>query len=215
MQKAKCMCTSVPYTTLAQIRAELEEGRLIDAIKLYRTATGLGLKDSRDDILALWEKLATDEPERYFRFHQRPKGRAWTLIVAIAVFSWIIWTIYGYIFPRLSGEKVSPTAALEIRYTTQLDPQGQPCLLAADFATFRGWPAANGRTRITLNLNETGMERLRNIQKRADSAELLVYVHQQLIGKAPVSQEQQGSINFELIQDSKIDANEIFARLTE
>lgn len=209
------MSTSVPEATLAQIRAELEEGRLIDAIKLYRAATKLGLKDSRDDILAMWEKLATDEPERYFRFHQRPKGRAWTLIVAVAVFSWIIWTIYGYIFPRLSGEKVSPTAALEIRYTTQADPQGQPCLLAADFSTFRGYPEVNGRSKITLNLNETGTERLRNIQKQADSKELLVYVRQQLIGRTPVSQEQAGSITFELIQDPKIDANEIYARLTE
>ncbi|MFO0976012.1 MAG: hypothetical protein U0996_06410 [Planctomycetaceae bacterium] len=209
------MSTSVPEATLAQIRAELEEGRLIDAIKLYRAATKLGLKDSRDDILAMWEKLATDEPERYFRFHQRPKGRAWTLIVAVAVFGWIIWTIYGYIFPRLSGEKVSPTAALEIRYTTQADPQGQPCLLAADFSTFRGYPEVNGRSKITLNLNETGTERLRNIQKQADSKELLVYVRQQLIGRTPVSQEQTGSITFELIQDPKIDANEIYARLTE
>ncbi len=209
------MSTSVPEATLAQIRAELEEGRLIDAIKLYRAATKLGLKDSRDDILAMWEKLAADEPERYFRFHQRPKGRAWTLIVAVAVFSWIIWTIYGYIFPRLSGEKVSPTAALEIRYTTQADPQGQPCLLAADFSTFRGYPEVNGRSKITLNLNETGTERLRNIQKQADSKELLVYVRQQLIGRTPVSKEQTGSITFELIQDPKIDANEIYARLTE
>lgn len=209
------MSTSVPEATLAQIRAELEEGRLIDAIKLYRAATGLGLKESRDDILALWEKLATDEPERYFRFHQRPKGRAWTLLVAVAVFSWIIVTIYGYIFPRLSGEKVSPTAALEIRYITPTNQQGQTCLLAADFSTFRGYPEANGRTKITLNLNETGTERLRNIQKQANGTELLVYVHEQLIGRTPVSQEQAGSITFELIQDPQIDANVIYARLTE
>lgn len=209
------MSTSVPEATLAQIRAELEEGRLIDAIKLYRAATGLGLKESRDDILAMWEKLATDEPERYFRFHQRPKGRAWTLLVAVAVFSWIIVTIYGYIFPRLSGEKVSPTAALEIRYITPTNQQGQTCLLAKDFSTFRGYPEANGRTKITLNLNETGTERLRNVQKQMNGTELLVYVHEQLIGRTPVSQEQAGSITFELIQDPQIDANVIYARLTE
>lgn len=209
------MNTSVPEATLAQIRTELEEGRLIDAVKLYRAATKLGLKDSRDDVLAMWEKLATEEPERYFRFHQRPKGRAWTLIVAVAVFSWIIWTIYGYIFPRLSGEKVSPTAALEIRYITPTNQQGQTCLLATDFSTFRGYPEANDRTKIRLNLNETGTERLRNIQKQMNGTELLVYVHEQLIGRTPVSQEQAGSITFELIQDPQIDANVIYARLTE
>lgn len=209
------MSTSVPEATLAQIRAELEEGRLIDAIKLYRAATNLGLKDSRDDILAMWERLAADEPERYFRFHQRPKGRAWTLLAAVAVFSWIIVTIYGYIFPRLSGEKVSPTAALEIRYITPTNQQGQTCLLATDFSTFRGYPEANGRTKITLNLNETGTERLRNVQTQMNGTELLVYVHEQLIGRTPVSQEQAGSITFELIQDPQIDANVIYARLTE
>ncbi|MBL8809735.1 MAG: hypothetical protein JNM43_06120 [Planctomycetaceae bacterium] len=212
------MSTSVPETTLVQIRAELEAGRLIDAVKLYRAATGLGLKDCRDNVLSLWEKLATEDPERYFRFHDRPKGRAWTLIVAVAVFAWILWTIYGYIFPRLSGEKVSPTAALEIRYTSTNDPgddDGQTALVAADFSTFRGWPEAGGRTRMTLNLNETGAERLLDVQKRADTKELLIFVRKQLIGRTRVSQPNNRSITFDLIQDPAIDANEIMARLTE
>lgn len=212
------MNTSVPETTLKQIRTELEAGRLIDAIKLHRSATGQGLKDSRDAMLALWEKLATEDPERYFRFHDRPKGRAWTLIAAIAVFSWILWTIYGYIFPRLSGEKVSPTASLEVRYTSINDPgddDGHAALVAADFSTFRGWPEAGGRTRMTLNLNETGAERLLEVQKRADTKELLIFVRKQLVGRTLVPQPNNRSITFDLIQDPAIDANEIMARLTE
>lgn len=212
------MSTSVPETTLTQIRSELEAGRLIDAIKLHRSATGQGLKDSRDAMLALWEKLATEEPDRYFRFHDRPKGRAWTLIVAVAVFSWILWTIYGYIFPRLAGEKVSPTAALEVRYTSINDlgnDDGHAALVAADFSTFRGWPEAGGRTRMTLNLNEIGAERLRDVQKRADTKELLIFVRKQLIGRTGVSQPNNRSITFDVIQDPAIDANEIMARLTE
>ena len=43
------------------------------------------------------------------------RGRRWTLVAAVLVFLWILFTISSYVFSRLSGEHVSVAAPLEIR----------------------------------------------------------------------------------------------------
>lgn len=47
--------------TMTQLSDALEKGRKIDAIKLYREATGLGLKDAKDAV----EKLHADLHQKY------------------------------------------------------------------------------------------------------------------------------------------------------
>lgn len=48
-----------------QILDALKAGNKIEAIKLYREATGLGLKESKDFIDGLLEKLMKEQPELY------------------------------------------------------------------------------------------------------------------------------------------------------
>lgn len=50
-----------------QVVDALAAGRKIDAIKIYREATGKGLKDSKEIIEALILKLKVEDPERFAR----------------------------------------------------------------------------------------------------------------------------------------------------
>jgi len=50
-----------------QVMEALEAGRKIDAIKIYREATGKGLKDSKEFVEALMVKLKAEDPERFAR----------------------------------------------------------------------------------------------------------------------------------------------------
>ena len=50
----------------------LLDGRKIEAIKLYREATGLGLKESKDEIEALEASLRAQFPDK---FKTVPKGK--------------------------------------------------------------------------------------------------------------------------------------------
>ena len=49
----------------AQIQAELFAGRTISAIKLYREATGVGLKEAKDAMEAYRDRLLKEHPERF------------------------------------------------------------------------------------------------------------------------------------------------------
>ena len=55
-----------------QIAEHLYGGRKIDAIKIHREATGVGLKESKDFVEALEAQLRMREPAR---FAERPKGK--------------------------------------------------------------------------------------------------------------------------------------------
>jgi ribosomal protein L7/L12 len=45
------------------IIAAIKAGKKIDAIKLYREATGVGLKEAKEDVEALIDVLAKDDPD--------------------------------------------------------------------------------------------------------------------------------------------------------
>lgn len=64
---------------LAAIRTEIFAGRKISAIKRYRDATGMGLKESKDVIEALEAELREREPESFSS--ARKAGCAMTAIL--------------------------------------------------------------------------------------------------------------------------------------
>ena len=49
------------------ICAALAKGQKIEAIKIYREATGLGLKEAKDFIDALIPQLQQQDPEKYVK----------------------------------------------------------------------------------------------------------------------------------------------------
>lgn len=55
----------IPAETKAAICDHLFEGRKIAAIKLYREATGEGLKESKDFVDALEARLREESPEKF------------------------------------------------------------------------------------------------------------------------------------------------------
>ena len=48
-----------------QIQQFLSKSQLIQAIKAYREATGVGLKESKDAMEAYWQKLHAEAPDRF------------------------------------------------------------------------------------------------------------------------------------------------------
>lgn len=59
------MPQDLPPETLSDLINALEKGRTIDAIKTYRNATGLGLKESKDAVESLYAELREQDPERF------------------------------------------------------------------------------------------------------------------------------------------------------
>ncbi len=50
---------------IAEISEVLADGKKIEAIKIYREATGKGLKDAKEFIDALIPRLVEKDPEKY------------------------------------------------------------------------------------------------------------------------------------------------------
>ena len=48
-----------------EIQGHLSGGRKIQAIKVYREATGVGLKEAKDAMEAYYEKLRAEAPDRF------------------------------------------------------------------------------------------------------------------------------------------------------
>ena len=65
-----------------EIQQHLANGQMIQAIKAYRLATGLGLKESKDAMEAYLQKLQAEAPDR---FPQRTKSGCMGVIVVFAV----------------------------------------------------------------------------------------------------------------------------------
>lgn len=59
------MSEKLPPELLEEINGLLAQGLKIEAIKIYREATGKGLKDSKDVIDKLCEELVAREPQKY------------------------------------------------------------------------------------------------------------------------------------------------------
>lgn len=70
----------LPDETRDQIDAELFAGRKIQAIKLYRDATDVGLREAKDAVEAREAGLRVSAPER---FATRAKGGCMTMIALI------------------------------------------------------------------------------------------------------------------------------------
>lgn len=66
---------------IEEISQQLRLGRKIQAIKIYRQATGFGLKDSKDFIDQLETALRTEDPDS-FKF-QTPNGMAGAVLLMI------------------------------------------------------------------------------------------------------------------------------------
>jgi hypothetical protein len=61
----EAMGRPVPDEVAAQIRAAILAGRKIEAIKLYRQASGEGLKEAKEFVEAVQAELRRTEPESF------------------------------------------------------------------------------------------------------------------------------------------------------
>ncbi len=155
-------------------------------------------------------------------------GSAWTLIGGLAVFVAILITVYAYVFPRLSGEPVSPTASLEVRAsfrdiqddTVEMTlPDGdkryvakEVLLTATDFRTFNTTTGENGTHQLTLHLSTSGRKQLKGLD---GLNELGIVIHRKLIACVSRIDWADDRVTIALTGLSSSDANELFARLTE
>lgn len=65
--------------------AALEDGRKIEAIKIYREATEQGLKDAKEFIEALIPKLVEKDPERYEKIAKSGGGCSSLIVFAVLI----------------------------------------------------------------------------------------------------------------------------------
>jgi hypothetical protein len=226
------MSLPVSDETLQEIRSLLEQGQIIAAIKVYRTATGVGLAEAKSAIDSLRTTIPV-LPE----YATHASGSLWTLVAAMGVFAAILAAVYSYVLPRLSGETIPASAPLEIRTAVQLEagvpvhehsvmmktPNGQTWAVGREaligpegFVRFRGTPAsATAVPRLVLTLSEKGRSKVDAL--RAENAEqiLAVVVNETLTGTFPVSQVTSDAFELSLDGMSDSDANEVFARLTQ
>jgi hypothetical protein len=158
-------------------------------------------------------------------------GSAWTLIGGLAVFVAILLTVYAYVFPRLSGEPVSPSASLEVRAAYRdahehsvemtLPDSGkwfvsdEVLLTASDFRTFTTASGENGTPLLTLNCSTAGRKRLQVLRGTRGLNDLGIVLHSQLIACVALKDWSDESVTLALTGFSSSDANEVFARLTE
>ena len=71
-----------------QIKEAIFAGRKIEAIKLYREATGLGLKEAKEFIDKLQKALQKDSPEKFTA--QSASGCASSFICLAAMIFWAL-----------------------------------------------------------------------------------------------------------------------------
>ena len=77
---------TTPSLTDAQLNAiadALRAGNKIQAVKLYRQATGLGLKESKDEIEAIQDRLREKFPDQFPAKGQGKGGGCLGLIVVV------------------------------------------------------------------------------------------------------------------------------------
>jgi hypothetical protein len=226
------MSLPVSDETLQEIRSLLEQGQIIAAIKVYRTATGVGLAEAKSAIDSLRTTIPV-LPE----YATHASGSLWTLVAAMGVFAAILAAVYSYVLPRLSGETIPASAPLEIRTAVLLEagtsvdghsvlmkaPDGsawavglETLIGAEGFVRFRGTPAsATSVPRLVLTLSEKGRSEVEALRAQNAGQVLAVIVNDALIGTLPVSQVASEAFELSLDGMSDSDANELFARLTQ
>ncbi|MGD9128339.1 MAG: ribosomal protein L7/L12 [Planctomycetia bacterium] len=80
----------IPDEAMDQIINALGSGRKIEAIKVYREVTNLGLKEAKDFIETLASQLAEQDPERFSKATAK-SGCASVVLLAITVSSTIVY----------------------------------------------------------------------------------------------------------------------------
>jgi len=79
---------------IEEIGNALASGRKIEAIKIYREATGKGLKEAKEFIEALIPKLMEQDPEKYAKLSAQGTGCASVILICVGVtvagIGWII-----------------------------------------------------------------------------------------------------------------------------
>jgi len=75
---------------IADIAEALADGNKIEAIKIYREATGKGLKESKDFIDALIPKLLAEDPEKYSKL-KLGGGCASVVVFALLLAVAVVW----------------------------------------------------------------------------------------------------------------------------
>jgi Ribosomal protein L7/L12 C-terminal domain len=69
------------------VTAALERGQKIQAIKVYKEATGKGLKDSKDFVEALIPKLVEQDPQRFARLTKSGGGCGNVILITTTISS--------------------------------------------------------------------------------------------------------------------------------
>lgn len=59
------MATPLSDEILGRLSDAIFQGRKIDAIKIHREATGMGLKESKDEVEAIEAELRQSHPEKF------------------------------------------------------------------------------------------------------------------------------------------------------
>ena len=79
------MSTEIPDETWSEIKAALYSGNKIEAIKLYRDATGLGLKESKESVEKLETELRASEPDKFKSAAAGSKGCFSILLMCVGL----------------------------------------------------------------------------------------------------------------------------------
>ena len=77
------MSEQLTQEEIQQIIDALVGGRKIEAIKIYREATGQGLKEAKDFIETLVPKLIEEDPEKYQSLAKSQRGGCAALLVVV------------------------------------------------------------------------------------------------------------------------------------
>lgn len=81
-----------PDHVLEKIKEALYAGRKIEAIKVYREARGVGLKEAKEDVEKLEAELRQRSPERFkAAAGQGCLGMVVALGLAVGAFLWLGW----------------------------------------------------------------------------------------------------------------------------
>ena len=87
------MSTSIPENTLSLIKEALFRGQRIEAIKLYREATDVGLAEAKTAVEKMEAELRASSPEK-FNASTTKKGCLGVLVamfvVAVAAILWLV-----------------------------------------------------------------------------------------------------------------------------
>lgn len=82
------MDTTLDETTLQRIRSAILSGRKIEAVRLYRGATQLGLAEAKDAADRIEKELRITSPEK-FTAHQAPWGVSLALIISLSAVGYL------------------------------------------------------------------------------------------------------------------------------